>query len=65
METPPRQHLFALTKSEQRVIVLVMIALLALALVKFYQGLVHRPDPGIATPASSPITEEPATDEAR
>ena len=68
MDTPPRQHLFALTKSEQRVIVLVMLALLALALAKFYQDYVHRPDPpptGIAKPWASPIEEEPATDEAR
>lgn len=68
MDTPPRQHLFALTKSEQRVIVLVMIALLALALARFYQGLSHHPalsPPGAATPVSSPAEEEPATDEAR
>ena len=65
METPPPPHLFALTKSEQRVIILVMIALLALALAKFYQGLGRRPDPGIAKPLSSPIEEKSATDETR
>ena len=68
METPPRQHLFALTKSEQRVIVLVMLALLAFALAKFYQDHGHRPNPpppDIAEPVASPIEEEPATDEDR
>jgi hypothetical protein len=68
METPPRQHLFALAKSEQRVVILVMIALLAFALAKFYHGLSHRPEPpppGTAAPAASPIEEEPAVDETR
>jgi hypothetical protein len=68
METPPRPHLFALTKSEQRVVILVMIALLAFALGKFYHGLSHRPElppVGTAAPVASPAEEEPALDETR
>ena len=66
METP--QHIFALTKSEQRVVILIMIALLAAAAAKQYHDRLLRPAvqrPSTAAPAASPLDEESAIEEGR
>ncbi len=60
MKTP--SHLLALTKNEQRVVIIIMIALLAGAAARFYrQGQAH-----LSQPATSPVPAArslPSTDE--
>jgi hypothetical protein len=63
MNTP--QHIFALTKNEQRVVIVIMIALLAGSVTKRYRDLhSHLPLPA-ATTAPSPLPsdeDQPAPD---
>lgn len=61
METP--QHIVALTRNEQRVVILIVLALLGLAVAKQYHdrslGAPVTP-PSNSAPAASPQDEEPA-----
>jgi hypothetical protein len=63
MKTP--QHIFALTKSEQRVVILILLALLAGAIAMHYrekQSHVSTPaaDHASATGSTTPAAHEPA-----
>jgi hypothetical protein len=63
MNTP--QHIFALTKNEQRVMIVIMIALLAGSVTKRYRDLhSHLPLPATTTAPSPPLSDEdqPAPD---
>jgi hypothetical protein len=61
MKTPP--HIFALTKSEQRVVILILLALLAGTIAMHYREKHSR----ISTPAAdhpaAPVSRTPATHE--
>ncbi len=61
------QHIFSLTRSEQRAVILIMIALLAGAAARHYHGRILRPalSPATAAPAATPLDEEPAVEESR
>ena len=62
------QHIFALTRSEQRAVILIMIALLAGAAARQYHDWSLRPalpSSSIAAPAASPLDEESAIEEGR
>ena len=62
------QHIFALTRSEQRAVILIMIALLAGAAARHYHGRMLRPAlsiPSANAPAAAPLDEEPGVEESR
>jgi len=64
MKTP--QHIFALTKSEQRVVILILLALLAGAIAMHYrekQSHISTPAADHATPtvSTTPVAHEQAT----
>jgi hypothetical protein len=63
------QHIFALTKSEQRVVILIVMALLAVAVLQQYHGRSSQRsarDSWSARPGASPSSEEePGGDDGR
>jgi hypothetical protein len=60
MNTP--QHIFALTKNEQRVVIVIMIVLLAGSVTKRYHDLhSHLPLPAATTAPSPPLSDEDQT----
>jgi hypothetical protein len=60
MNTP--QHIFALTKNEQRVVIVIMIALLAGSVTKHYHDLhSHLPLPAASTAPSPPLSDDDQT----
>jgi hypothetical protein len=60
MSTP--QHIFALTKNEQRVVIVIMILLLAGTVTKRYRDVhSHLPLPPATTAPSPPLSDEDQT----
>jgi hypothetical protein len=60
MDTP--QHIFALTKNEQRIVIVIMIALVAGTVAKSYRDIHSRPPlPAVTTSPSAPIPDEDQT----
>jgi hypothetical protein len=60
MDTP--QHIFALTKNEQRVVIVIMIALVAGTVTKRYRDINSRPPlPAVTASPSAPIPDEDQT----
>jgi len=61
MKTP--QHIFALTKSEQRVVILILLALLVGAITMHYREKQSHISTPAADHAATPVSTTPATDE--